>query len=374
MTAWLVALAVMGSLAPAGLARENRPGCQPDLRQLLDLPHLKVSQAELNAGTPLRALGEIQSLKVATYNVLNLIEHKGRYITDAQGRRVFQAGTTKKPDEQLDGVVEMIEEMDADVLVINEVDSMEHLAEVARTRLGDRWHAMLLDGNDSRGINIGFLVKRDLPFELELISYKNERWTNPLNGEEGLLFSRDNPVLLVRSGGSEDPILAVSGVHNKSQRDGNGDPRSVTRRRAQVERQAEILTGLQQRLGENTPIIHLGDFNADVRTSPEFAALRESGMADAFDLLPRPPPPMERVTQSYHPRGGQTQYSQLDAAFLSRAHAELIEEVRAFRYKDAQGVEKPLPRTYDERETNPSDHFPLRLVLNFRRLLQRQGR
>ena len=86
--------------------------------------------------------------------------------------------------------------------------------------LNDLYYPLIIDGNDPFGSEVGFLVKKDLPFKYELRSHKNREWINSLDNEKELLHSRDFTLLLfygLNQNMNDRPLFAVGGIHNKSQ-------------------------------------------------------------------------------------------------------------------------------------------------------------
>ena len=308
-----------------------------------------------------RASEEIEELRFGTFNVLNLEFSPGKYHTNPEtGRREFVLGKITKDKEQTQGVARAIKEEKLDFVVLQEVEGMASLQKFNEQYLDDAYEVFLQKGNDGRGIEIGFLVKKDLPFKIRMHGHARQTWENPKTGNVEPLFSRDLPSLHVRlktTSMNDPPEFILAGTHYKSQRDRSGDPRSAFFRSRQAEETKKILKEYEK-LYPETPIFMGGDFNADIHKSPEFKGFFEDRfMQDSFDLGKGPITPSERVTHTYHPREGPTENSQLDAILANQAGADSVLDARVHRYKNADGSPRPLPKTYEEREANPSDHF-----------------
>ena len=331
-----------------------------------------------------RELGSITDLVIGQYNVENLLEEQGKYVRSADGKFVFdpaigdyqrETPRIEKPFAKLRGVAETLMRANPDIAVIEEVENLAALEFLNEKLLGGKYIAILIPGNDERGINVAFLVKADLPFDLEIQSFKNVARGS---GSRSPLFSRDLPGLFLRTKGAKEdskPLLGIFGTHFKSQRDTPGDPLSVRYRSEQVQGAAEILSFFQRSWGDGVPLFLAGDFNRDVRTGPEFKPLWQNGlMKDAFDLAPadHSVPAKDRVTQTFHPREGGTVYSQLDSVSGSPAvqKDQLIKDAQIMPYLDENGQPRPLPRSFNQRKKNPSDHFMVRVVLDFAKLLK----
>lgn len=306
-----------------------------------------------------RQLSDVREIKVMAYNVENLFMHLGKFerMSDEEFKRVTDAEV--KPEHELEGIATAMIDTDPDLIVMEEVEGVEAIQRFADDYLGGRYQAMLTEGNDERGIQIGFLVKRDLPLDVTLETHKDATWVDPDDGKQKRLFSRDAPALVVRRKGApanSKPVLIFMGVHGKSQRDRGGDKGSVKLRTAQYNEVGTIIDGYRAQYGADVPLMVGGDFNIDVRHSLDVEAIRER-MIDPFDV--KGIKGLARMTHTFHPRRGNPSYNQLDAVFVSPSLRESIEEVSVYRYKDEDGNVKPMPSTYEERSMNPSDHFPV---------------
>jgi endonuclease/exonuclease/phosphatase family metal-dependent hydrolase len=317
--------------------------------------------------TPKVALEQIQELKLGTYNVLNLSKSVGHY-EDINGVRTFIPGSSLKPLEQTQGVAKAILEAKLDIVVLQEVEGIEALENFGREFLDNKYFPISLRGNDERGIDIGFLVKKNLPFEIQMDSYKAIKWIDPSDatGSEKLLFSRDLPVMKIYFTSAQPrgpPDMVLIGTHFKSQRDRARDPKSRIFREAQVKETTRIIREMQNTYGSRTPILLAGDFNGDIHNS-EFRHLTETGLLEeAFEV--KQIPASQRVTHTYHPRGGATEESQLDAFMFTPNFRHYVKDAGVHRYKNPDGSVKPLPQSYAEREQNPSDHFMVKMTVDF---------
>ena len=298
----------------------------------------------------LRRLETVSQIKVMAFNVEEF------FLTVHDGREA-------KSVEAIRGVARAITDANPDFLVLEEVGGIDALKTLSRTYLNDAYEAFLVPGNDMGGIDIGYLVKRDLPLSVSVESHRDVMWKDPVDQAQHKLFTRDAPALMIRAAGAAEnsaPLFILIGNHAKAQRDRDGDPESVLLRTAQYKAMASIVNDYQTEFGREVPIIVGGDFNADVQSAPSIAALRKN-MKDPFDLTGATK--AARVTHTYHPREGDAEYSQLDALLVTPSLADNVVSMETYRYKNRQGVAKPLPTTYDERSENPSDHFPIILVL-----------
>ena len=146
-----------------------------------------------------RALSEIEDLKVASYNVLNLNASKN--------------GITKNTDEVL-GVANVIKSEKLDIVVLQEVQSMNALELLNKNFLNGEYKPLLISGNGG-SIEIAFLVKKDLPLKLKLST--NRDTIKPFIGprlQDEKVFSRDLPGLHIwgkNSPNSDPPDFVIFG-------------------------------------------------------------------------------------------------------------------------------------------------------------------
>jgi len=305
-------------------------------------------------------------LRFGAYNVLNLQSEVGKYEWK-NGVRVRVLDPRVKPEAARRAIAKELLGKNPDFMFLEEVEGFLPLAEFNKDYLGSAYRPLIIKGNDTRGIEVAMLVKKDFPFDVEVLSFANVKHVNPRTGREELLFSRDAPVVLLRKAGAaptDRPLLALVGTHLKSQKDAPGDPKSALKRAEQAAGMLDILKKLEARY-PGLPAIVAGDFNTDVRSAPELKPLWDAGMKDSFALGPYPIPEKYRVTQTFHPKpdlGGPelpAVNDQLDAMVLNKAAAELgiVNDARIVLHRNEAGEARTLPQTFAERAQNPSDHF-----------------
>ncbi len=322
-------------------------------------------------------IDELKELRVVGYNVLNLFHFVGSFKHEpgSGNRRVPQgSGPTDKPESEREGVAKAIRDLDPDVLVMTEVENLETMQQFSKTYLHDRYESYLIEGNDARGIDVGFYVRRSLKLHVEHRTNKEEVWNDPTEGNaEGAVFSRDLPVLILRKKAGDYPLLILAGTHYKSKRDRDGDPQSRIHRAAQVAATSRIFSKIYEEFGKDAPLAMAGDFNGSVNEEPEFRSLfLQSKLKDAFDLVRPALSERDRITHTYHPREMPAERHQIDAVLLAPWLQQFVRTGRVYRYLGRGGAPLPIPETFDERKRNPSDHFPVYVELDLERM--RQGR
>lgn len=139
----------------------------------------------------------------------------------------------------------VITDMNADIIGIVEAEDRPSLVRLNSALLNDLYkHIMLIDGNDTRGIDVGIMTKSGL--ELRAI-----RSNVDLEDSTGLVFGRDCPEYEVVTNNGVSIFVLVN--HFKSQSGGGGKKR---------ERQAKAVRKIAKRLiDEGKHVVVLGDFN-----------------------------------------------------------------------------------------------------------------
>lgn len=330
----------------------------------------------IKAEDKVRDFDSITELKMMTYNVLNLMRKKGKFMTDPATGKVSQIlPEIAKTSEHFEQQANIILKADSDIVALQEVEDIQSLNSFNTLVLGNTYKSILIPGNDGRGIDVGFLVKKDLPFDIEVLSHREI-----LNSNGGKVFSRDVPVLHFRKKGADEkahPFMTIVGVHLKSKRDRPGDPESKMKRQEEVDALVEIISDQQRQYGDKHLILTMGDFNGDLRKDDVLEKIRQ-GFADTLSLMQGRLSPAEasefeknRVTQSFFPDGRPTQYSQFDGLCIANKAVcdGLMKSSEVISYESSSGGKKPLPTSYAEREQDPSDHRPVSAVLDFTKIL-----
>lgn len=164
-----------------------------------------------------------------------------------------------------------------DVIGVVEAESLPALRRLAAKLNADtitagkpdpKYEAFLIDGNDGRGIDNGFLVKTSRAKVLETKQFgKDDKYKNPDTGEDN--FLNDRPPLMIRVAFDDlktgQPFeLTLVANHLKSFL-GYSDPKQMANVRLKKKLQAEFLARLVQARQTANPkerIVLLGDFNA----------------------------------------------------------------------------------------------------------------
>lgn len=334
-------------------------------------------------------------IRIVEFNVENLFilldHYRGQELSGVTERewQAFSASTTpNKPIQQVRELARAVRDLDPDILMLCEVGGRESLSNFSHHFLGDRYVPYLIEGNSDRGIDIGYLVRRSLPFTYDLISHKHrsidflyphERqtqesgYTHLRSGKiTSHRFSRDVLELRVyeaSDGPAPIPAMVLMLVHLKSQLDRNRiDPGGRDRRRAELMKLLKIYREIHDEFCGRTPVILGGDFNG-VAAWPdpdeEFKAIyEETRLRDCLEIAGIAHD--ERFTYQQLNRNRPGIHRQLDYLFVPPELESRVDREHSwvFRFRDEFGMTQIIPRNLNEKRLLPSDHFPVVLTLS----------
>jgi hypothetical protein len=236
-----------------------------------------------------------------------------------------------------------------------EVGGIESLEVFNQKYLSNQFKAFLIAGNSDRGIEIGYLVKKSLPFTFQHISHREQS------------FSRDVSELRIYKNNSLQLIILLAHLKSKWDREGN-DPNGFLKRSLEVNALLEIYHKLELEFPE-CPIIIAGDMNGVAQKNNCEREFREVyKKTTCLDLLEIIKTPEEsRVTFVHFSKDGKPEHLQLDYIFLPLTLQDKVkkEESGIYHFKDQAQRPLPLPLNSFERYALPSDHYPLVLALDF---------
>jgi predicted extracellular nuclease len=290
--------------------------------------------------------------------------------TDAFNRRLKKVSMAIRDYLQTPDVIGTVEVEDLSALK-RLVDRINDDA-VAAGKPNPKYEAYLIEGNDGRGIDVGFLVK---PARVRVVEVKqlgkNEKFKNPDTGEDE--FLNDRPPLLLRASIDDaktgKPFEFTLIVNHLKSMLGYNDPKQMANVRLKKKRQAEFLAStVAERLkaDPNERIALVGDFNAFqlndgvmdvVGTIKGKPALKDSVLMASDDLL-EPDltdlvdviKPEERYSYTFD---GNAQA--IDHILISPA---LVNYVKGFGYARVNADYPEVIRNDDKRVERYSDHDP----------------
>jgi len=292
--------------------------------------------------------------EVATY--IDVVEVRGKlfkYIGNARtgvqaaGRGAWEGWIEFRRadfnEEASENTARVIREIDPQVLCLIEVESRPVLEKFASLKFKDKRkyrHAMLIDGNDPRGIDVGLLSRYELG---RLRSHIDDR-----NAEGTPIFSRDCLEVEVKLSKSKSLFLLLN--HFKSKHGGD-TPEDRARRQLQADTVKDVLR--QNYDLKKDLVVVAGDFN-DTPDSPALAGLL--AVPRLHDVLKlKVPNAAQRWTYHYQ------RFDQIDYLLVSEPLKAALKDAGVFRRgifevdKLTNGAEKPLP-TVTSRLNGASDH------------------
>lgn len=323
-----------------------------------------------------------QKLRLVQFNVENLFLFLDMWngqdlktMNDIEWKKVSSSLTPNKPLKKVWELARVLFDIDADIIMLNEVGGEESLQNFAKYFLNDQYVPYLKEGNSARGIDVGYLLKRDLNVKPILISHKDRpinflypHETTTPSGGKSHYFSRDVAELRLFAPNENSPRLVILLTHLKSKLDPeNIDINGRKRRAAELKTLVDIYNEVRQELTDKVPVIVAGDFNGIAYgpgLEPEFHYLHDN--SDLLEVLEiAEAPDHERFSQVQVINGGKNYPIHIDYIFVSPQLRDKVvkEETRIYFYKNELGQRIPLPQSLEDRERLPSDHYPLVLTL-----------
>lgn len=300
------------------------------------------------------------NLKIMVLNAQDLFLFMDKYsgqdleeMTEQKWQLMSASLFMNKPKEKCFLLAKAILDSRADIVMMTEVGGQESLNNFAKHLLKDEFFALTLPSNSDRGIDLGYLIRKDFKYQVELHSYVNFPLPFPARR-----FSRDVLRLDLKTGGNLKMVLLL--VHIKSKLDlKKTDFQGRTRRIQEVKGLLDIYKDL---LHYKVPILIGGDFNGHAGerdTEEEFLQIyQETDLKDVAYLSKIPEE--ERFSYIYFNQGGNRFAQQIDYLFISEQFAHLLEPMECYfpRYANKEGGPLPVPAKYEQKHLLPSDHYP----------------
>ncbi len=298
-------------------------------------------------------------------------------LDETRWQRLSSSSIENKPLRKCLELAKTFKDINADIIMLCEVGGFESLKNFNELFLGGTYSPVLTEGNSNRHIDVGFLIRKNMPFYFDLQSNKNrlinylyphERESIKNNYPTGSVkspltshkFSRDVAELRLFKKDVEKPFLGILLTHLKSRLDPEGiDPGGFQRRQAELLTLVEIYKEFTEQHPQ-TPVIVVGDFNGNASRDEEFQALNEK--TDLKDVLELMALSIEDRASFYQVRSSnRTEGRQIDFCFLSSSLQKYLKAKSAFiyRYKDEFNMDLGIPMTLDAKLRLPSDHYPI---------------
>lgn len=274
-----------------------------------------------------------------------------------------------KTTDKTQDLARAILELDPDIILLCEVGGKESLDLFNGVYLKDNYFTTLISGNSDRGIELGYLIKKNLGLKVQHFTHKNRVISHGTDGCP-IYFSRDLGELRFFSKdhkNSDHPRLIILHSHLKSKWDRTGlDPLGKNQRKLEVNAMVEVYLNHRQNFPQ-TPTLITGDLNgvANLKLGEEeFSEIfQKTDLIDVLELLNIPE--NLRTTFIHFEKDRPPIPQQLDYIFLPKKLSEFVDKENSgiYLYKDQQGLPLALPQSSFERYLLPSDHYPVVLTL-----------
>ncbi len=261
---------------------------------------------------------------------------------------------------------------DPDVIMLTEVGGPESLENFNKFFLNSRYTSYIIEGNSDRGIDLGYLVKKNLSLNASVESHKERpiMFLYPddrrkLTKKNSLRFSRDVLELKLFDQAKKVYFIVLL-VHLKSKLDKDKrDLEGKRRRKAELECLINIYEEKKKQYPE-IPIILTGDFNGNAtkyETEHEFKAIYERTSLEDFSELIKVPLE-ERFSYLYFDNLDQCHKMQLDYFFIEKNFTPMLDgkETCFMNFRQIDGELIDYPQNWAEKVRLPSDHYPLEIV------------
>lgn len=271
-----------------------------------------------------------EEFSIATWNVENLFDPLEPHPAD------LALPSVEEYQRRLRRAANTIQYMGApDVVALQEVEHVGVLEDLAALSelSGFGYEAYLLEGTDSRGIDVGFLVRSE---KLKVVGMEQMPDPQDPTGRPPLVLE------LEIQRGSETIQLYIINNHFKSLAEGVEETQPVRIR------QADHVINIALRIQEDHPraeVIIVGDLNS-FYTSQPIDLLKQAGWMDVFGSLMK----TDRYTYNYQGISQLLDYILVRPEFLETLTRLDILHINA---------DFPLPDRDDERVFRASDHDPV---------------
>jgi endonuclease/exonuclease/phosphatase family metal-dependent hydrolase len=260
------------------------------------------------------------ALRIVTWNVHDLFDEEDRLEPPGEEDTVL---TAAQVEAKLQRVGTVLARLDADVILLQEVEALALLERLASGPLAGRgYEAFLVEAFDPRGIDVGALSR------VPVTAYRSHAEERAPDGSH--LWSRD--LVEIHLAEPRRPIVLL-GTHLVSRLDPAADPR----RRLQAQRMRDAFDAL--RAGAGAPlVVGLGDLN-DLPASAALAPLFADG--ELVDLGAA----MEARTSWTWSGGGREE--RIDYAFVGRGDLAAVTRIEVASGADVAASSDHRPVVVD---------------------------
>ena len=277
---------------------------------------------------------------------------------ETEWQRLSTSIFDNKPLHKAHELARTFKDINPDILMLCEVGGIESLKNFNDLFLNSEYSPILIEGNSDRHIDIGFLIRKGLPFYFDLLTNKKR----PIN-EKGDLFSRDIAELRLFKKDSDKPFFIALLAHLKSRLDPEKkDPNGFEKRKAELSTLVQIYQECTEK-NPTIPILICGDFNGNassIDTDEEFKPIYEkTELKDVLEISAVPPE--YRATFYFVKTNGRSEGRQIDYCFLNPNASQHLKagSAKVYRYKDEFEFAIDAPQNLDAKLKLPSDHYPI---------------
>ncbi|OFZ31231.1 MAG: hypothetical protein A2622_01135 [Bdellovibrionales bacterium RIFCSPHIGHO2_01_FULL_40_29] len=325
------------------------------------------------------------NIKLGLFNVENLfllfdrpIPPNYQNLTEDEWQKLSTSIYDNKPLKKCLSIASIILKNEPDIMMVCEVGGLESLKNFNSLFLDSKYSCVLLEGNSNRNIDVGFLIKKDLPYFFDVISNKNRplHFLYPheiLSQQHGFkikapsqLFSRDCLELRLFLNNREKPFMILLLTHLKSRLDPERiDPGGVERRSAELRTVVSIYKELEYQYPE-IPVLVCGDLNGYAgKQNPDLEFLPIYQQTDLQDIFEVAGVSTDKRSTFYQIKNGnKAEGKQIDYCFIpKKIWPHLASDCSVYLYTDHLGLPLNPPTTMDLKSQLPSDHYPLFFTL-----------
>lgn len=291
-------------------------------------------------------------MKITTWNLENFFLLMDKYngqdlnqISNEEWENLSLSLTQKNKNiEKVFEIANIIKEIDSDIYILSEIGGEESLLNFNKYFLNNQYNVFIKKSNSKRGIDIGFLIKKNyqakLKDNLKLKLDNKKRFSRNI---AELRIYQDNKLYLI-----------ILGIHLKSKRSSKEDFEGMTQRSMELKGLKNHINQLHEE--KKVPIIIGGDFNCSIdeedlsefsKDLNEFHRIKKSTIKESFSFI-------NMIKK---------QKIQLDYIFSTRDIEYKLDQSFNYRFKNEYGYIIDEPKNLYEKKLLPSDHYPVILKI-----------
>lgn len=297
-------------------------------------------------------------LKLYLINAQDLyifLDHYKNEEIQTMREHTWQLMTTSfKANKDLNKTLKLSQDIlthDPDIISMVEVGGSESLENFNTYFLNDKYEILYLPSNSDRGIDMGYLCKRNIGINFKVKSHNKRVLKNGKRFARGVLELR-----VIKEKRVEFFFLLT---HLKSKLDmRNEDFEGRSQRDAEACELLEIYKQIEKDYPEVPIAIH-GDLNSIIykdKTEAELQIFDDNEILDLLEL--NQAPPQDRTTYYYFDKGHKCNSMQLDYILTHKRFKSAFNLDSTFIGKFDETLYQYPPKTLKERYKYPSDHLP----------------